>query len=134
MPGNRLPGIIFLYSRIGSFPQAFSVGDLPLLHGTALASAKSMSKQLSLDRIVLTLLLLLAPLWATSLPAADGAITDPELIRKAAARAVLERLDVAKGVADVTVDNLDSRLRLPACSQALSGFIAGDGNFAITRR
>lgn len=127
MPGNRLPGIIFLYSRIGSFPQALSVGDLPLFHGTALASAKSMSKQLSLDRIVLTLLLLLAPLWATSLPAADGAITDPELIRKAAARAVLERLDVAKGVADVTVDNLDSRLRLPACSQALSGFIAGDG-------
>ena len=73
------------------------------------------------------LLLIVAPLWAGGLQAADGAITDPDLIRKAAARAVLERLDVAKGVADVTVDNLDPRLRLPACSQSLSGFIAGDG-------
>jgi flagellar basal body P-ring formation protein FlgA len=78
-------------------------------------------------RAALPLLLCVAALWGSGLRAADGVITDPELIRKAAARALLERLDVAKGVADVTVDNLDPRLRLPACSQALSGFIAGDG-------
>jgi flagella basal body P-ring formation protein FlgA len=93
----------------------------------ALASAKSMSTHARIARAAVILLLTVAPLWTTCLRAADGAITDPELIRKAAARAVLERLDVAKGVADVTVDNLDARLRLPACNQALSGFIAGDG-------
>jgi len=93
----------------------------------ALASVKSMSTHARIRRAGLIALLVVAPLWASWAQAADGAITDPELIRKAAARAVLERLDVAKGVADVTVDNLDARLRLPACSQALSGFIAGDG-------
>jgi flagellar basal body P-ring formation protein FlgA len=81
----------------------------------------------SIARAGLILFLITVALWHDSLMAADGAITDPDLIRKAAARAVIERVDVAKGVADVTVDNLDPRLRLPACSQALSGYIAGDG-------
>jgi flagella basal body P-ring formation protein FlgA len=93
----------------------------------ALASTKSMNRHPGIAQVALVSLLLLGPLWIGCAQATDGAITDPELIRKAAARAVLERLDVARGVADVTVDNLDSRLRLPACSQALSGFIAGDG-------
>lgn len=93
----------------------------------ALASTKSMSTHPNTCRLALISLLILAPLCIGRTQATNGTITDPDLIRKAAARAVLERLDVAKGVADVTVDNLDSRLRLPACSQALSGFIAGDG-------
>lgn len=93
----------------------------------ALASTKSMSTHPNTCRLALISLLILAPLRIGRTQATNGTITDPDLIRKAAARAVLERLDVAKGVADVTVDNLDSRLRLPACSQALSGFIAGDG-------
>jgi flagella basal body P-ring formation protein FlgA len=107
--------------------QVFSVGDSPLFYGMPLALAKNMNTHLSLRRAALILLLIGTPLSGTCLHAADAAITDPELIRKAAARAVLERLDVAKGVADVTVDNLDPRLRLPACSQTLSGFISGDG-------
>jgi flagella basal body P-ring formation protein FlgA len=86
-----------------------------------------MNTYLMVRRLTSFFLLVVAPLCAGYVSAADGPITDPDLIRKTAARAVLERLDVAKGVADVTVDNLDPRLRLPACTQALSGFIAGDG-------
>jgi flagellar basal body P-ring formation protein FlgA len=86
-----------------------------------------MSTHPNTHRAALILLLVLAPLCFSYAQAGDGTITDPELIRKAAARAVLAQLDIAKGVADVTVDNLDPRLRLPACSQALDGFIAGDG-------
>jgi flagella basal body P-ring formation protein FlgA len=86
-----------------------------------------MSKYACIRRVSLLTLLGVATLWLGCAQAVEGPITDPDLIRKAAARAVLEQLDVAKGVADVTVDNLDPRLRLPLCSQALSGFIAGDG-------
>jgi flagella basal body P-ring formation protein FlgA len=97
------------------------------MRGMALALNIAMNAQTRAGRIPSLFLLVLAPVCAGYLSAADGAITDPDLIRKAAARAVLERLDIAKGVADVTVDNLDPRLRLPACTQGLSGFIAGDG-------
>lgn len=125
--GKELPGALSHLVFIGRCIPDFSAGDPALRRGMALASSKSMNTRTRACRLFTVSLLIVVPQFAGYLCAADGTITDPDLIRKAAARAVLERLDVAKGVADVTVDNLDPRLRLPACSQGLSGFIAGDG-------
>ena len=58
---------------------------------------------------------------------ADASLTSPDALRAAARQALLTRAEAQGRRIDVTVPDLDPRLRLAACTQPLETQIAGDG-------